>query len=407
MKKRLKPLKNWFEGGGPHGISLGRDVARALGLSPEKHETAQVRIFAGDEPAGSGAVNARNSGRLSDVDVLFEKLDVHPHAMVPLDVAVEQDARGKKLVFTIARPDPARRCWALFANPDTYRIDEAVIKLTEDTWVTAGRPMRPGDRVLLWKGKGRGAQRGIVALGEVVTEPTPMSDASNPYWVTAPSTSDVQPRVRVRYVVPPALPLWLAAHEEVLGQLSVSRAKGGTVFNVTDAQWAAVEALAGGWPVTSPPGPELIGKPYVNVGRLPASEPREPFDVDPDKLDRGNQAHAATQDALADFLRASGFEPRSPSDGDPEFDLAWEHGATLFVAEVKSTTVDNEEKQLRLGLGQVLRYRQALSARGRKVVAVLVPERKPADASWPVLCDSLRVVLAWPGMLDPVVRSGT
>jgi hypothetical protein len=150
----------------------------------------------------------------------------------------------------------------------------------------------------------------------------------------------------------------------------------------------------------------LFGKPYVNVGPLPASEPRKPFDVDPDKVDRGNQAHADTQDALAAFLFASGIAPRSPSDGDPEFDLAWEHDDTLFIAEVKSTTDENEERQLRLGLGQVLRYRQALSATGRKVVAVLVPERKPTDASWSNLCGDLGVILAWPGGLDPLVRCG-
>jgi hypothetical protein len=43
------------------------------------------------------------------------------------------------------------------------------------------------------------------------------------------------------------------------------------------------------------------------------------------------------------------------------FDLAWQIGRTLFVAQVKSLTLRNEEKQLRLGLGQVLRYADLLS----------------------------------------------
>jgi hypothetical protein len=64
------------------------------------------------------------------------------------------------------------------------------------------------------------------------------------------------------------------------------------------------------------------------------------------------------------------------------------------VAEVKSITAENEEQQLRLGLGQVLRYRQRLAALGHdRVVAVLVPERQPRDPSWRELCQDLGVVL--------------
>jgi len=64
------------------------------------------------------------------------------------------------------------------------------------------------------------------------------------------------------------------------------------------------------------------------------------------------------------------------------------------VAEVKSITAENEEQQLRLGLGQVLRYRQRLAALGHdRVVAVLVPERQPRDPSWHELCQDLGVVL--------------
>ena len=64
------------------------------------------------------------------------------------------------------------------------------------------------------------------------------------------------------------------------------------------------------------------------------------------------------------------------------------------MAEVKSITAENEEHQPRLGLGQVLRYRQRLSALGHdRVVAVLVPERQPRDPSWRELCQEFGVVL--------------
>jgi hypothetical protein len=140
-----------------------------------------------------------------------------------------------------------------------------------------------------------------------------------------------------------------------------------------------------------------FGRPYIPVGTVAASAPRDPFPVDPDVVDRGNQAHASTQDALAAFLREHGIDPRSPLAGEPKVDLGWSHDNRLWVAEVKSTTDSNEEAQLRLGLGQVLRYRHALaSVSDLDVVAVLVPEREPTDPQWLALCEALGVILVWP-----------
>ena len=100
------------------------------------------------------------------------------------------------------------------------------------------------------------------------------------------------------------------------------------------------------------------------------------------------------QNALAEVLRQAGIEPRSRLPREPNFDIAWETEGTVFVAEVKSITDDNEEEQLRLGLGQVLRYRHRLQALGHDhVVAVLAPERAPRDSSWRDLCDEVGVVL--------------
>ena len=71
-------------------------------------------------------------------------------------------------------------------------------------------------------------------------------------------------------------------------------------------------------------------------------------------------------------------------------------GDATWVCEVKSLTVENEEKQLRLGLGQVLRYRHLLQAKG-EIRAALILERSPTDLSWIELCKRLGVSLAWPG----------
>jgi hypothetical protein len=56
---------------------------------------------------------------------------------------------------------------------------------------------------------------------------------------------------------------------------------------------------------------------------------------------------------------------RTPRPDEPQYDLAWLAGDTLYVAEVKSLTAANEERQLRLGLGQVLRYTHLLAGRAR------------------------------------------
>jgi hypothetical protein len=71
----------------------------------------------------------------------------------------------------------------------------------------------------------------------------------------------------------------------------------------------------------------------------------------------------------------------------------------VFVGEVKSLTASNEEKQLRLGLGQVLRYAHQLGPDG-DAVPVLIVERRPSDSSWEKLCVRLGVILAWPEVFD-------
>jgi hypothetical protein len=142
-------------------------------------------------------------------------------------------------------------------------------------------------------------------------------------------------------------------------------------------------------------GDEGLGAAYRMATASPLAQ-REPYAVDPASVERGVAGHADTQNALAAAVETAGLAPRSPRGDEPDFDLAWQREGTVFVAEIKSTTPANEERQLRLGLGQVLRYRALLSRRHRDVRAALIPEREPADASWPELCRELNVVLAWP-----------
>jgi hypothetical protein len=137
-----------------------------------------------------------------------------------------------------------------------------------------------------------------------------------------------------------------------------------------------------------------LGTAYREAHVSPLPNERQPFTVDPALVERGLKGHADTQNELAQVLRQAGIEPKSRLPREPNFDLAWETEGTVFVAEIKSITDDNEEEQLRLGLGQVLRYRQHLRGLGHdRVVAVLVPERAPRDSSWGDLCHELGLVL--------------
>lgn len=130
---------------------------------------------------------------------------------------------------------------------------------------------------------------------------------------------------------------------------------------------------------------------------------RDPHGVDPDLVDRALRSHARVQNRLAAAVRQAGFEPRSAAPGEPAFDLAWEDGDTVCIAEVKSMSGTNEEKQLRLALGQVLRYTHLLAAKGKPIRPFIAVEHEPNDGSWKDLCQQLDVRLCWPATFTDVV----
>jgi hypothetical protein len=153
-----------------------------------------------------------------------------------------------------------------------------------------------------------------------------------------------------------------------------------------------------GPPASSPP---RLGSVYRQGEVREGAGARDPFSTDPALIERGLRGHASTQNELAQVLREAGIEPRSPLPGEPNYDLAWQAHDATCVAEVKSITDDNEDLQLRLGLGQVLWYRHRLAGLGyQNVIAVLVPERRPRDTVWEELCSQLGVVLLSKGELE-------
>jgi hypothetical protein len=142
---------------------------------------------------------------------------------------------------------------------------------------------------------------------------------------------------------------------------------------------------------------------YRRATPNPTQVSEEPFSRDPNLIDRALKAHADVQNGLNDFLKARRTAPWSCRPGEPDFDLAWIRNGTTFVAEVKSLTDTNEDRQLRLGLGQVLDYQELMAERQPGVRAVLAVEHQPSDPRWIRLCERHRVILVWPGMFDMLV----
>jgi hypothetical protein len=142
------------------------------------------------------------------------------------------------------------------------------------------------------------------------------------------------------------------------------------------------------------PAQDGFGAPWREPWVSETEDRSRRVEVDLEVVERGLRGHVETEHALGAALRELGIAPLSPTAGEPNFDLAWTHGGTTFVAEIKSTTDGYEERQLRLGLGQVLRYRSVLSgALARPVCAVLVPERTPRDPTWETTCRDVGVEL--------------
>lgn len=152
--------------------------------------------------------------------------------------------------------------------------------------------------------------------------------------------------------------------------------------------------------------PATRGQPYMRPPAGGSAAPRSRvFRFDPDAIDRGTNAHKKVQNQLADAVRARGWEPRSPSDSDPLFDVGWIAADAAWIAEVKSLTPANEERQLRLGLGQVLSYAHLVDWGFENNHAVLAVERKPSSAYWSDLCHSHGVALSWPEVFDELLDS--
>jgi hypothetical protein len=105
---RLTVRQTWFtDGGGGHGITIGKETCNRLGLKPGG-PNGDARVFVDGKFIARGAVNAGNSGRLTNVDALLRHLGLSQQDVgtTKIDLALEEDAEGFRLAFR--RVDPAQ-----------------------------------------------------------------------------------------------------------------------------------------------------------------------------------------------------------------------------------------------------------------------------------------------------------
>jgi len=276
---------------------------------------------------------------------------------------------------------------------------------------------QPYEGLLTWGAHGQASGRGPVDPYE---RPAWRRPLEGPYPIERPATMDVfrEAEDEIRRVYDalrerhPGLPLYfpfqLSEHRPVRA-FQGYMAKMPRELLLAIPQLAPVVGLAEETrPTAAAPAPlagrGTFGAPYRRPDEnILTRRARDPHSVDPNLVDRGLRAHRRTQNLLHDLLMESGLTPRSPDAGEPEFDLGWEDGEALCIAEVKSLTGTNEEKQIRLALGQVLRYGFLLSAGGRSVRSFIAVERKPQDESWLELTASLGVTLIWPEVFSQAI----
>ncbi len=251
---------------------------------------------------------------------------------------------------------------------------------------------------------------------EPVRRPARERGLEGPYWFANPISleqlrsvesviaavqHDIVSNQRVRYRPPnnPFLPFYISEKHPLRPTPSYLAKFPAALLKAIPGLSEQVQA-PGASPVRNLSPSGVLGLPFAAVNEDTPVSPPDSFTVDPAAVERGSAGHARTLNTLARTVEALGLETRRSGPNDPAFDLVWTASDDTFVAEVKCISDDNEERQLRLGLGQVLRYRNLVGAPGKNVIAVLAVEREPRDSSWEALCQDLGVVLVWPEVME-------
>jgi hypothetical protein len=166
------------------------------------------------------------------------------------------------------------RVWFLQANPKQYDIDSALGFLDRIWWRVPQytSEIHVGDVVVLWRS---GAEAGIVGVGRVVAEPRlqAMEPAEKQFVLSEEESSDDATRALLHLRSTPFVGKDQVRAIPQFHEHQMVRAPMGTVFAVSDAQWAALSAMlpAPPEPMEDPGGalPPAFGWPQRAKGVLP------------------------------------------------------------------------------------------------------------------------------------------
>ncbi|MBS0198091.1 MAG: DUF3883 domain-containing protein [Planctomycetes bacterium] len=139
--------------------------------------------------------------------------------------------------WSFVRLPSVRRYWALVCNPEVFDGLSAVASLETLAWTVDRGDFKVGDGIVLWQAKGDGDRRGVIALGDVESEPQVMPGPPGEQRFWRGEVAGPQSRIVFRLRRAPGLPLWEAEDSAFLSDLNAARARGGTVFKVEPDQW--------------------------------------------------------------------------------------------------------------------------------------------------------------------------
>jgi hypothetical protein len=139
---------------------------------------------------------------------------------------------------------PQNRVWILQTNPKHYDIDAALRELDRIWWRVPQHTgdIHVGDAVALWR-SGKDAR--VVGVGRVVTEPQlrPPERAEKPFLRPDEEEPDEVTRALIRVQAGPFVAKEQLRAIPEFSQHLILRVPMGTVFAVSDEEWAALRPL--------------------------------------------------------------------------------------------------------------------------------------------------------------------
>jgi hypothetical protein len=413
-RQRRILITELYEGGATYAT-----IGRSIGLTRERVRQLIVSYELRLSPRADRAYDSAFPSRAAEVESLF--LQLHDDRAVAEETGIDIVAVRRFVDESIPDPGVLRRKpkskLDRFTDAELTECLQAAAQELESPMAHAHYSKWSQGRMLDDRRRWPGPQAAMLRFGS-------WRKALAHAGLTSNASAGPEPRFSLEDGVESIVAAWLAAGKppsaERYDAWRAGRGEHPSVATVRKlvGNWDDLQLLA--WPIVhdrpfpplgshraqiddDPSAPETLyetGGPYRRAEMGPALDFIDPFESDPQVVERALRAHGVLQNALADRARTEGHEPLSPSDRDPDFDVAWRlPSGMLVVVEVKATTVANLEAQLRLGLGQILRYGQLLQTGGEPVRHVLAVELMPDD-TWMQLFLRLRVRLVTTSTLD-------